>query len=199
MNNTYSIYKVTNILTGKSYIGKSSCPKTRFKSHLYEARAHKHTHYFHRSIRKYGPENFKLEIIDSCMEEEKSYQLEKYWIKKLNTLSPKGFNSNTGGRGGMSNPCVETRTKMSVAKLDKTTWNKGKILSLRYHFYNSTKDTKMGAKSKRWELTFSCGKVKTIYNLSSFCKENNYKQSNLNKLMMGKLNRYKDIVYVVKL
>ena len=44
------------------------------------------------------------------------YDREIYWIKKLNTKSPNGYNLHDGGRGGCLNPSDELRQKLSDAK-----------------------------------------------------------------------------------
>ena len=56
------IYKITNQVNGKFYVGKTmkSLP-TRFYNHCYDAINRNSTSYFHRAIRKYGKENFIIE------------------------------------------------------------------------------------------------------------------------------------------
>ena len=59
------IYKCTNLINGKIYIGQTIKGLKRRKA-LHEITADKNRgFYFHNAIRKYGKENFKLEIIDS--------------------------------------------------------------------------------------------------------------------------------------
>ena len=55
------IYKITNLTTGKFYIGLTiQNINTRFNHHVYEAKLGS-TSYLHRSILKHGKENFKIE------------------------------------------------------------------------------------------------------------------------------------------
>jgi group I intron endonuclease len=97
----YSIYKITNVLTLKCYIGKSANPAARFRVHLSEAFRNKYKNYFHNSLRKYGANIFVLEIIESNITDESvAYAQERHWIKIYNTVSPNGYNSNQGGKGG---------------------------------------------------------------------------------------------------
>lgn len=91
------IYKITNIVTQDFYIGKTiNSLKRRMYQHIYDAFSKNSQTHLHRSIRKYGTENFSIEIIDTV----DSYQLlnekEIYWIQKL---SPK-YNMTKGGDGG---------------------------------------------------------------------------------------------------
>ena len=66
---------------------------TPYKSHLYN------------SMNKYGYDNFSFKIIEKC-----DYEIldakEKYWINKLNTLEPYGYNIKNGGKKlfGKDNP-----------------------------------------------------------------------------------------------
>jgi len=124
----FHIYQITNTVTNKSYIGKTSQkPRYRYRSHMTAAKNGRYNQYFHNSIRKYGEECFVLKTLEIFKNESKCYEREKYWIEKKNTLSPDGYNSNAGGKGGMFNPSEETRKKMSDAKEGFVPWNKGLI------------------------------------------------------------------------
>lgn len=195
----YFIYKITNIKTNLSYIGKSVNPNSRFKTHLREAYRNKYKNYFHNSIRKYGNESFKLEIIESDIQNENdAYCREKLWIDKLNTISPHGYNSHGGGRGGTFNPSSELRKKLSDAKLGYTPWNVGKIMNISKRF-NIKSFVKPKIRNSTYIITFDSGKTITVYNLSEFCKLGNYKQSNLSNLLnKKKLKKHKDIISIIR-
>ena len=54
------IYKVTNTVNGKSYIGQTVQPmNVRKGGHLYSAFQQNSNFYFHKALRKYGKENFE--------------------------------------------------------------------------------------------------------------------------------------------
>jgi hypothetical protein len=60
-----------------------------------------YNNYFHNSIRKYGHNNFTIDIIETDITDENfAYERERFYIKKYKTLSPNGYNSNLGGKGG---------------------------------------------------------------------------------------------------
>jgi hypothetical protein len=70
----------------------------------------------HRAMRKYipifGDDAFSLELLDDqAQTDEQLNILENYWIIKLGTLSPGGYNLTDGGQGGVF--CEETRRKLS--------------------------------------------------------------------------------------
>ena len=83
------IYKYTNQINGKVYIGQSIDIRQRqyaHKSSAYNEKANDFNAQFHQAIRKYGIENFDFEILEEIAPEEynKAYldQLEKYYNKK---------------------------------------------------------------------------------------------------------------------
>lgn len=61
-----SIYKITNKLNGKIYIGQSINPFKRFKQHCYNTQIYKSL--INEAINKYGKENFLFEILESDIE-----------------------------------------------------------------------------------------------------------------------------------
>ena len=94
------IYKITNNINNKIYVGQSIDIKERWKQHLYKAYNEKELGYnsaIHQAFRKYGYENFSFEIIELCNKEELDVK-EIYWIKTLNSLAPIGYNILPGGQ-----------------------------------------------------------------------------------------------------
>lgn len=87
------IYKIINQLNNKEYIGKHETDNINdsyFGSGLILKSA----------IKMYGKNNFKKEIIEYCESVEELNVREIYWIEKLNSFSPNGYNINSGGKGG---------------------------------------------------------------------------------------------------
>lgn len=89
------IYKTTNLVNGKIYIGL--CRYKTIRKGIYYGSGT----YLKLAIRKYGKINFKKEILDIAFSEEELFEKEKYWIKKLNARDPKvGYNFKEGGIDG---------------------------------------------------------------------------------------------------
>lgn len=109
MKYMFYIYKITNKINNKIYIGKTNNPYQRIHSHLHFAR-HGNTNefyknngkynYIHRSITKYGKDNFTFEIIDQNEDEDIIFALEIFYISKYQTQNIKyGYNMTKGGEG----------------------------------------------------------------------------------------------------
>jgi len=87
------IYKTTNIITGKIYIGQSIVTK-RIKSYLGSGKL------LIRAINKYGKENFIKEILIENIDNKHDIDLlEIRCINEYNTVSPHGYNLEKGGNG----------------------------------------------------------------------------------------------------
>jgi len=128
------IYKATNIINNKLYIGKTIYTMDiRKKKHLSSVNTKKKLNYhFYNAIRKYGKENFKWEVIDVANTEQELNEKEKYWIKELNAVSPNGYNLTSGGDGCSGyKHTEESKKKISLNNywLGKEGVNKGKKFS----------------------------------------------------------------------
>lgn len=80
------VYKITNDINNKFYIGQSiNDVNVRFQRHIGDSigKRHLNTH-FGRAIRKYGPEHFHVEIIDTAYNQEELTKKEYEWIKNTN-------------------------------------------------------------------------------------------------------------------
>lgn len=92
------IYLITNNINGKQYVGQTIMTLTqRWNKHLSVSRTENPTG-IAAAIKKYGKENFSIELIATCKVEDLN-DLEIYYIKKYNTYS-NGYNLTLGGEGG---------------------------------------------------------------------------------------------------
>lgn len=96
------IYKITNSVNSKVYIGQTyKSIKERWRGHKYAAFHPGHISYnsaIYKAIRKHGWENFKIEPIEECSQD-KLDEREMYWIEKYDSYGRKGYNSTRGGHG----------------------------------------------------------------------------------------------------
>lgn len=93
------IYKITNSLNGKCYVGKTlGSIEERWKQHISSINREEYKKRpLYRALNKYGIANFSIESLEECAESEADSK-EIYWISKLNTYS-KGYNATLGGDG----------------------------------------------------------------------------------------------------
>ena len=101
------IYKITNKINGKAYIGQTTrSPKLRFKEHS------RSSYPLGNAIRKYGMDNFTLDILDTAENSIELDKLECFYIGLHNTLiDAKGYNLRIGGDS--STFSIETKKRMS--------------------------------------------------------------------------------------
>lgn len=102
------IYKIENLINGKVYIGQSKDIDKRIKHHFTEAAFNeKNVEYntpIHQAIRKYGVDNFKVDILEECLRADLDAR-EIYWIKYYGSFPPsanKGYNLTAGGKSATS-------------------------------------------------------------------------------------------------
>jgi hypothetical protein len=141
------VYIITNTITNKVYIGQAVSHRKnrnryipfgylgRFKDHISEALCNtkkKQCTYLNNSIREYGKDAFKVDLLKICSKEELDIYEQDY-IKQYNSLYPNGYNLTIGGkifkdnkisydinniintpgkRGGCKYRSVETRAKI---------------------------------------------------------------------------------------
>ena len=81
------IYKITNLVNDKVYIGQSARGvRERFTRHIHDAMSERLDTHFARAIRKYGPENFVVEVIDTADTQEELNRKEQYWIREYDSV-----------------------------------------------------------------------------------------------------------------
>lgn len=96
------IYKITNSVNKKIYIGKTvRTVSVRFREHLDRADEN-YQSYLYNAIRKYGQENFIVETIEEVNDEDIN-EKEKYWIHFYQSnLKENGYNLTIGGDGNQT-------------------------------------------------------------------------------------------------
>ena len=150
------IYKITNQINNKCYVGQTTTHRKnkkkyrpfgfrgRFKDHIHSSLLDYKYSYLYCAIRKYGSENFKVELLTRC----ELYELdekEREWIQKLNSMFPNGYNLTIGG-------------KTFAQKYDETKWN---ISDIRLLFVDTSKKSNWRNLSKSNETK---EKIKTKVN-----------------------------------
>jgi len=137
------IYKTTNLINGKIYIGKDKHDNLKYLGSGKRLNS---------SINKYGRENFEKVIIEYCESEKHMCDREKYWIAYYNsTCRSIGYNLTTGGEGG------DTFSLRSNEEQERTR----KLLSKTSSYWNNINRIKHSENTKRlWQTEEYSKKVK---------------------------------------
>lgn len=111
-----SIYKFTNLLNGKIYVGSTSNIVRRQREHKCHSQYSKHTYAFYNSIKKYGWESFMFDVIEVCCPLLRNDR-ENHWINYYHTLDKRyGYNLISAD----NHICTEeTRQKRSTSRKGK--------------------------------------------------------------------------------
>lgn len=124
----YFIYKTTNNVNNKIYIGQTNNPSLRWSQHKSNAKYNRVQQVITRAMSKYGVENFHFEIIASIPLKENVDSSEEEIIKQYNSRDPKvGYNIDVGGNTTPRTPEVSQRISESLKKHyeNHDGWNKG--------------------------------------------------------------------------
>jgi group I intron endonuclease len=106
----YEIYLITNNLNDKKYVGLTSQGYlSRFTSHCSQG------FYLTSTIKKYGKENFNIQVLATAPNKEEAAKLEIQFIKEYNCITPIGYNISEGG----STPCHTQSVKDKISKSSK--------------------------------------------------------------------------------
>lgn len=180
------IYKITNIISKKCYIGetKKSNPYLRWNEHKRKIEKGIGCPALQDSVKKYGIENFKFEILIICFDEDR-YKFEIEYIQKFNSIAPNGYNLTKGGEGGgfygkkhtpdTIRKIINTTRQMYINKpnLIEQISNRNKIIMSnpknREHLSNVIKNTSRCVKMRENKLSFKECKVR----VSQFSFEGN--------------------------
>ncbi len=157
------IYKITNRINGKAYIGQAS---GSFKDRYKGGNWWKHTHsiYLKRSVKKHGLSNFTVDFLSEGVKNiAELNKLEEFYIKEYNTLHPNGFNLNTGGGAG-GKMCDSSRDKLALVV------SNGKNRTIKNHY---------------------TGEIFNFINVTRFCNEKNLCRSGINEVLNYTIKNHK--------
>jgi len=134
-----TLYKITNLINNKLYIGQTKCSiKTRWSRHRNKG---SHCKLLYNAIIKYGDINFKIEEIIIVNTREEANKLEKELIINNNSLYPNGYNLTNGGSAFDHNE----NTKRKIGKSHK---GMKRSLQARQNMSNAAKGKIISEKQK---------------------------------------------------
>lgn len=119
------IYKITNNVNNKVYIGQTTVGfQRRYKDGKWWRSTYNTE--LRKDVELYGLENFEvIEVFDCAMNKDELNRLEEYWILHYGSIYPdKGYNKTYGGNNGR--PTDETRKRCSQSRSLRNRINKSK-------------------------------------------------------------------------
>lgn len=143
------IYKHTNKINGKVYIGLTSQnPKKRWRN----GKGYTGCTLFNKAIQRYGWDNFEHEILIECENKEDASAAEKYYVNLYQSNRREyGYNLEAGGynKGEIS---PETREKLRIASSVKHTKERTEKTAAKHRGLKHTNETRqrMSESQKRY-------------------------------------------------
>lgn len=197
-----SIYKITNKVNDKIYIGFTKNKfSLRINQHICMSKNQKYKSIFHAALNKYGKENFHWEIIYQSKDINHTLNImEPYFIKQYNSIE-NGYNISKGGEGPIGRP-----SKFKGIKTGNIPWNKGKkcpeiserMKGVKNHQYGlKKKNTEQENKrikslcKKVWKFYSPNKELIQFYNLGEFCRNNNLRTDAMNRVHSGKYSNHR--------
>ena len=203
------VYLITNLVNGKKYVGQTiRTVGLRFRSHCWPSTRTNMP--ITLAIRKYGKENFKVEVLEVCRSQEELDEREIHHATGLNAFAPHGYNLRAGnGRGCMTDELKqrirekalgrkvsdETRSRLSRSHLG-IGWSDDhkRTMSARLRGVRPAESCRKGASEKNaktYSLTSPEAKRMTVTNMRAFCQEMGLGRSEMSNLVRGRLSSYR--------
>lgn len=135
------VYKITNLINGKGYIGITNNYKKRWANECYYSKQSSKRQIIQEAIHKYGKDNFSFEILHENLSLEEACELEEKEANKYNTYIPFGYNvakcgeyhPNYPSRYGSQNPNASLTEQEAQYILD----NRNQPIFLLYQKYKN--------------------------------------------------------------
>jgi hypothetical protein len=188
------IYKTTNLINGKYYIGKHS---TNYLDDSYLGSGKLLT----RAIRRYGKENFSKETLYIFTEEQQMIDKEIELVTEDLVNDKMSYNMALGGQGGnIFFKLKNNEYKNSCKKISDKNSGKNHVFygKKRPEHSKLMKSLNLCEKYKKeYLITYENGNIEKIRGFRNFCITRGYNLGSMNRLLKNKkIKRHKDIVSI---
>ena len=191
---TYYVYCHTNKINGMKYIGYTHLDFVH-RWGKDGRRYSKHT-IFWNDIKKYGWDNFIHEILAySIRSKKKADEIERQYIKEMNTLYPNGYNIEDGGIHGSTNPQSDRSIYSEKQTRPLKGWHHSEETRIKMsESYDRTKHAKNPAHSKPvMQYTKDGEFVAEYYGASEASRQTGCSVSTICKMCKDTTGRYKSV------
>jgi group I intron endonuclease len=146
------VYKIENDINDKLYIGLTTKSlNKRWKLHVAFAKRNKDTPLYI-DIRKYGVDNFRIVALFECDNVQETGKMERFYIRKFNTIYPNGYNITAGGERNQFDGNPRSKLNIDDVKKIRDIYSK-KTMSCRQCYENYQDKISFSAFQKIWEGT----------------------------------------------
>jgi group I intron endonuclease len=184
------IYKITNRINGKVYIGQTTVKlKDRWHGHCCKR---SNCNHLRNAIQKYGKKAFTIEVIDTANSIDELNKKEQHWISQLDSNNPlKGYNLLTGGSGGFKHSEL-SKKKMSKSRTGKTMPTTTREALAKYNSVYRPMTPEVKEKLRLANLNKGPISDETRKKLSQTSKNRKQSQETINKRINSFKNRIKN-------
>lgn len=210
------IYKITNNINQKIYIGQTKNFERRKREH-YNHGYNKVNKILYSAMKKYGNDNFTMEKIEE-VEDEDANQREQYWIKYYNsTNQKKGYNINLADVSSLENHKLTQKEAISLIEDLKNTHLTYEKLAQKYNLKTaqSVRDINKGITYKQDDYSYPIRldrntKAKmdaraiikvlkeTFLTMSEIAKKHNCSQTKVSNINTGSRVYFDDELYPIR-
>jgi len=179
-NERYEVYLIENLINSKKYIGiTTQGHKKRFKQHIKDAKNKRYNSALHHAIRKYGIENFTIEVIEFADSWDELCEKETDNISKYDTYNT-GYNLTLGGEGSKGCAITEdNKKKISEANKGRKRTKEANIKIIESQLVPVCQYTLKGEFIEEWDSALSASIAVNIYKQNIYaCCSNRYAQTN---------------------
>lgn len=135
------IYSITQLSTGRQYIGSTKDIEARKRKHFYSlSKGNHHNAFLQRAYDKTGKQDFVLDILDTTEEVDQQFLLEEEWAKEL------GAEFNIGSYGGGDNLTNNPRREEIIKRIGE---------SVRKHIASLSEEERKARWSRPGELNYN--------------------------------------------
>jgi len=184
-NDIPKVYLVT-FPNRKQYVGITSATLELRKTEHFSKSRKGSNFAIHNALRKY--DNSTWEILNLCSSFEEAKELEKRYIKELNTLAPNGYNLTIGGDGFNKNRKFSEEHRKNLSESHKG-YVMPKSQKLSISLAKKGKSHKNPRKIER--INLKTGEIKTYNSYTDMNAEGIFNRGNVYAAIRGVLSHYK--------